>query len=230
MISDIDCAKLVLATYGEVEAPEKFKLIHEIDTGPPADTQLSIYECEHTVVLAFPGTVNFWDWVTNLSALFRLDRSVGRVSGPRGQRSRFPRKKTLNAWRRRWLSIEPEVSKIIRKYDHVICTGHSLGGALAVSALCTYHSQGNMDTYGVLFGTPRCATEYLRIKLAGCPITRYTNCLDLVTQMPCFGADWGVIGSEVKLMPTCGGIKANHSMKLYKDRVTDHVKRIDIIV
>ncbi len=223
MISHAHLSDLVLSTYRDLDEaliPPQFHLVELIDVPAPADTQLAIFRHHHSLILAFPGTVNFWDWVTNISAALRLDRRAGRIRGPRGQR--LPRKKTMHAWRRRWTEISPQVRGVIRgeNPDHLSVTGHSLGGALAISAAASLYSVADgPDVELVTFAAPRAATPELRATLRGCPATRYEVTTDIVPRVPFLSSQWGTYGQRVALAPVAGGIKANHDMALYRERV-----------
>lgn len=224
MIPHPALADLVLSTYHDLDEsmiPPGFSLVELIDTGLPSDTQLAIFWSRHSLILAFPGTDSPWDWWTNIAAALRLDRRSGRIRGPRGQRRRFPSKKTMHAWQRRWYEIAPRVRDIAagEKPDHMAFSGHSLGGVHAVHAAASFYAPGGPDCQLATFGAPRGATADTRATLQGCPAVRYEITLDLVPRVPFLSSQWGTVGERVALAPVVGGIKANHDMGLYRDRV-----------
>lgn len=223
MIEDPQLADLVLATYRDLDQsliPPRYTLVDWIDTGPPSDTQVAIFRHEHALILAFPGTVNWWDWITNLAAGLQLHNRPGRINGPRGQRSRFPRGRTIDAWRQRWYTVAPRVDEIIEgeSPDELYITGHSLGGALAINAAASYYAQNHVCQL-VTFAAPRAGTPFTEETLAGCPARRYEIPADLVPRVPALSSRWRPIGQRIPLTGVLGGLRANHDMALYRQRV-----------
>lgn len=225
MIEDWQLSDLVLATYRDLYEsliPPGFVLVDWIDVGPPSDTQVAIFRKDHALIIAFPGSVGFWDWLRNIAAGLQLHSRPGRIVGPRGERSRFPNSQTVDAWRQAWCTVSPQVDDIVTKErpDELYIAGHSLGGALAINCAASFYARGDVVEL-VTFAAPRAGTPATENALRGCPCRRYEIRADLVPRLPAFSQRWRAIGSRIPLPGAVGGIGANHSMTLYRQRVRE---------
>lgn len=128
-------------------------------------------------VLAFRGTTDFSDWITNLQ--------IGRVPLPERPDVRV-HKGFLGAFRCCETEIRTAVDSIGADLGLYI-TGHSLGGALAQIASAVLERDNLAACY--TYGSPRVGQEAFD-RLVKCPHYRLVNNWDIVPGVP-FPSPWG---------------------------------------
>lgn len=161
-------------------------------------TVLDVYARLHhereTAILAFPGTDRPADWLANLDT-----RRCPLIEGA-----------AHAGFRHGWLAIreqvQAELARLIR-YEgvtHLVCTGHSKGGAEAV--LAAYDLARRNVALGVevvTFGAPRSCDRRLApaiaARLVSC--THYVNGPDPVAAVPPLLLGWRQPGRTVQLRP-----------------------------
>jgi len=134
-------------------------------------TQAAVLANDDDCVLAFRGTTDVTDWMTNLD-VFKTRGKFGEVH------SGF--QEAINLV---WDDIEPVLAQYGDK--NLFITGHSLGGALATLAL-TELGYGDLYT----FGSPRVGDEeFSNIFNHLYDTYRFVNNNDVVTRIPLAGYD-----------------------------------------
>jgi triacylglycerol lipase len=183
--------------------------------------------CDKFVVLAFRGTKDFKNWMTDLQAtpapfswLFEGGPEVGQVHGGFGHVLR-------DAWDQIAGEVEAvaprspktvDVTKPIIQQPTLWITGHSLGGALAVlagAAFSMWAKGGIRPVNGIYtFGQPRiglysfCGNydHLLQLKTF-----RFVNNQDLVPRVPFRGWDYADIGQMIHF--TTNGVPQRQSIE-----------------
>ena len=137
------------------------------------DTQAYLAVSADFAVLAFRGTANFQDWITNLDAiLVPLEDAPADVHVHKGFLSAFNCcKAEIKA------AVEAKVGSKLGLY----ITGHSLGGALAQIASAVLERDNLAACY--TFGSPRVGTVDFDVQVK-CPHYRLTNDWDIVPGVP----------------------------------------------
>lgn len=129
-------------------------------------------------VLAFRGTTDFSDWLTNLN--------VGREPLPMRPEIEVHRG-FLSAFECCRAAITAAVDKAVPSTLGLYITGHSLGGALAQIASAALERDNLAACY--TFGSPRVGTEAFDREVK-CPHYRVVNNWDIVPGVP-FASPWG---------------------------------------
>jgi|ERR1017187_8634077 triacylglycerol lipase len=169
--------------------------------------------CDKFAVLAFRGTKNFKDWMTDLQAtptpfswLFEGGPEVGQVHGGFGNVLR-------DAWEKIAAAVETvaprpaktaEVAQLAGSQRTLWITGHSLGGALAVLAGAAFSMWANASIRSVngiyTFGQPRIGLHPFcgnYDHLLEPKTFRFVNNQDLVPRVPFRGWDYADIGQMI---------------------------------
>jgi hypothetical protein len=111
------------------------------------DTLAVIYSSETDLVIAFRGTQDLRNWLTDLDARM-VKTDFGRVHA--------------GFWNA-WCSVRKQVSAMVDHKKRVWFTGHSLGGALAMIAAANFALPPDANIAGVYtFGQPRAANASWR--------------------------------------------------------------------
>ncbi len=119
-------------------------------------------------IVAYRGTDEPSDWITNLSAILSHWKPGGYAH---------------RGFKRAWYSIAPDLARTLAPLPRrrLVC-GHSLGGALAVLEAS---QRGASAVY--TFGAPRPGTAGLHATLDGIPTIRVVNDQDIVPELPTAG-------------------------------------------
>lgn len=153
------------------------------------DTQAFIAYNESAVVLAFRGTTNIRDWMTNSDiSLISFGQSAGKVH------SGF-----LHALYLVWDDILQVINSVQNNAQPFWITGHSLGGALATLAAARFAFELDKPIRGVYtFGQPRTVDrEFGRVfdtELKS-RFFRFVNNHDIVTRVPTREMNYSHVGS-----------------------------------
>ncbi|MEY3288778.1 MAG: hypothetical protein RLZZ419_1020 [Pseudomonadota bacterium] len=120
----------------------------EFINGTTTDTQLFIAHNDNTVIIAFRGTENIKDWLTDAGIEFRITLH-GRVHKGFDQ--------ALDSV---WNQITETLKNVQQNAQSLWITGHSLGGALAVLAAARLSLDIDQEVYKPInglytFGQPR---------------------------------------------------------------------------
>jgi hypothetical protein len=179
------CAQASLVAYSQRDALGECAAANGLEV-----VALAVHENHFAVVLkkdsslclAFRGTSQLRDWITNLN-LFP-------TKCPWGWTHRGFASATECVW--------PPVQELLASPGHaespLFMTGHSLGGAMAtVAALKTVHNLGRTVEGLVTFGQPPLLGRSWNGKTAQAKVAhyqRYINSIDIVVTAPCFPY-WG---------------------------------------
>lgn len=136
---------------------------------------------EDVIVVAFRGTDNWGDWLTNLNVLFK--------KSPLGYVHRGFMKATESFW--------PELAGYVREArtrdQAVWMTGHSLGGALAVLASIKLYLEEGIPIAGLYtFGQPPVGTTGFGSRFTercSFGLYRFVNHTDAVSDVPILGRE-----------------------------------------
>ncbi|MGP1384794.1 MAG: lipase family protein [Thainema sp.] len=154
------------------------------------DTQAFAFRIDHRIILAFRGTQQLRDWLTNADVVQANLQSFGNLDAIKlGQ--------VHNGFQSGWRSIYRQVSKTLQKWCEaepgtnmeVWVTGHSLGGALATLAATSLKEQGIPVTKLYTFGQPRTGNgiflDYFNTSLGFKEQAfRFVNNTDIVPRVP----------------------------------------------
>lgn len=161
MISDADLAGLAALAY----------------TAAPTWWQGDVHACQvergGATVVAFRGTVpdDMADWLRDIDAWPDFIPGLGYCHAGFADGVK---------------AIWGGLSVGLRDKPHVILTGHSLGGALAIIAAGMLAVAGSPPAALVTFGAPRAGLERLAHALRGLPVRQYRNGDDPVPEVPSF--------------------------------------------
>lgn len=154
------------------------------------DTQAFAFRLDHRIILAFRGTQQLRDWLTNADFVQANLQSFGSLDAVKlGQ--------VHNGFQNGWRSIYRQVSKTLQKWCdaepdinmEIWVTGHSLGGALATLAATSLKEQGIPVTKLYTFGQPRTGNgiffDYFNTTLGFKEQAfRFVNNTDIVPRVP----------------------------------------------
>lgn len=149
----------------------KFKSCEFIEAG---DTQAFVAADDQTIVVAFRGTENLADWLTNLS-LLKTNRFYGNVH------SGF-----CKAFELVQMQIRAHVLTLAHEQKQIVLTGHSLGGALATIATAQW-AEDFPGSLAYTFGQPRVGKSDFGTFASeefGNRFFRIVNEDDIVTRVP----------------------------------------------
>jgi hypothetical protein len=156
----------------------------EYITESKTDTQWKYLIKDRVLYFAFQGSVSIRDWIFNFTflPLLKWQKGYKDMKTPWYSHIGFLLK---------WKAIESDIDKVIKekykKFDSIVVTGHSQGGALAI--LCHEFINFNyksINLKSVVFGAPRVVffINYKKIKERFNNITCYRQYLDIVTRLP----------------------------------------------
>merc|ERR1711991_61221 len=152
-------------------------------------------ESREMIVLAFEGSANFSNWVTNLE-FFRVDFDYPNATGARVHGGFY------KAYQSVGVDVEKDVGALVERFPtfQVYVTGHSLGGALAVfGALDVTLRVPGVPVTLYTFGEPRVGNkdfaEYATARLEDS--IRVTHAADPVPHLPLRVMGFHHIATEV---------------------------------
>ena len=132
---------------------------------------------DNFIIIVFRGTDSVKDWLTNIKITgMKEHQFLGKVH--RGFLSGFELVKE---------DIDKFVSKYYKETDHIICTGHSLGGALSALCAVEYYISTSKKVYNYTYGCPRfCDRKFAEKynKMFFGRSFRHVNQNDVVCQIP----------------------------------------------
>lgn len=206
-------SKLVYQDEAEVENEAHNMGFPEFVWFEALDTQAAIFTNDDRCILAFRGTTNVTDWLTNLD--------VFKAPGPYGQ-VHHGFQEALNHV---WDNIEPAISQ----HKELFITGHSLGGALATLATAEW-GEGTLYT----FGSPRVGDpEFAKYFDAMHPSYRFVNNNDIVPRVPLGYQHIGslrhfTVGGKMWVEPSLRWVEWDRLCGRLRFRFGDGVKDHDI--
>lgn len=160
-----DQARAEVATWG----------LTEFEYFDQQNTEAFIAGNDQMLILAFPGTADPADWMT--------DFDLHLVGGPAGKVHQGFQVALLHIWKELWLYVHAN-----RRGRALWVTGHSLGGALATLAVAKLRLEQDEPVNGLYtYGAPRTGDrDFQRTFDADfMPQTfRYVNNSDIVTRVP----------------------------------------------
>jgi triacylglycerol lipase len=197
-----EAAQLGLTNFQWIDLTERFSDLYAIAAS-----------CDQFAILAFRGTKDFKNWMTDLDAtpapfawLFEGGPSVGQVHGGFGHELR-------DAWEKIAAAVEvvtPRPSKtadpaeLAKSARTFWITGHSLGGGLAVLAGAVFSMWAGASIRSVsgiyTFGQPRIGLYPFcgnYDHLLALKTFRFVNNQDLVPRVPFRGWDYADIGNMI---------------------------------
>lgn len=160
------------------------------------DTQALMFRTDECVVLAFRGTQEVRDWMTNLNTKLRnfTIRRAGKtmLSSYKGRvHTGFflgwaEIERDVLAQFKRWQTVD-KANGVSKPLPPLLVTGHSLGGALATMAAASLHENGFEIAGLYTFGQPRVGdltfSRQLNKNLSG-KVFRFVNNNDVVPHVP----------------------------------------------
>jgi triacylglycerol lipase len=170
-----------------------FELINTYST--LLSTQASLAASDQMIVLAFRGTQDGADWMTNLGAKLT-------ALNPTAARSVQIHRGFLEAFQDVERKIRPDLDRLPADKGLYI-TGHSLGGALAQIASSAFERDTLAACY--TFGSPRVGQKRFDAEVK-CPHYRLVNARDVVPSVP---PPWlgFAHGGDVRVLSRKGGLK-----------------------
>jgi len=207
-------SKLVYSDESEVESGAYEMGFPEFAWFDADGTQAAVLSNDEDCVLAFRGTTDITDWMTNLD-VFKTRGRFGEVHNGFQE--------ALNLV---WDDIEPVLAQYGDKDLYI--TGHSLGGALATLAL-TETGQGELYT----FGSPRVGDEEFKNIFNHLYKTyRFQNNNDVVPRVPRSGYKhigslrYFTVGGKMLAEPGIWRIEMDRfwgrMMRIVADGIKDH--------
>ncbi|UCD28251.1 MAG: lipase family protein [Planctomycetota bacterium] len=179
-----EASKLAYADKDEIENNvtnewqlDKFKFIREKDTERMLDTQLFIAGNDQILIIAFKGTTNIPNWITDIRIEFR-DGPLGKVHHGFLDAYELVREETTGAI---------EFVNSDNKPRTLWITGHSLGGALATVAVAGMIQEGKSVQGMYTYGQPRVGDKQFAKqfnKAFKARAFRHVNNEDFVTRVP----------------------------------------------
>lgn len=168
-VNALYCSELSRLVYkndeGERRAILKRANLYEVKFFSKAHTQAMLVEGEGFYILAFRGTSEKLDWITNARAVPARWSTGGKIHKGFGAA-------LLLVW--------PKIERYLGRLDHpVFLTGHSLGAALTLLAATLYKPDGVYT-----FGCPRVGDGNFLEALEAVPVYRIVNGLDVVPNFP----------------------------------------------
>ena len=210
------CAQVAQAAYGGQCNVIGFRLTAKFEN-KGTDTQGIFGEAnEQALVIGFRGSeeTGIWDWITDL-------RFVQQVY-PYGE-VKNSQVKVHNGFISAYKSVREAIHSQVKNSPHqrVICTGHSLGGALAT--LCALDVQYNFPDKQVscyTFGSPKVGNSYFKDSFnKRVPQTyRFVNSADTVPALPPGGFEH--VGIFQHIGPTASVVES--MIDKVMDVVDDH--------
>lgn len=179
LVNALACARTSLLAYSDVETVGKtatawgFKSAKAFTRGP----NYGIVLCNRDIILiAFRGTDQWADWLTNLSVFFKRS--------PLG----FVHRGFMQATASFWPELARQILEVRDNDQSIWITGHSLGGALALLASTKLFIENKLPIAGLYtFGQPPVGTGTFcsRFKTQ-CPFRyyRFVNHTDAVSDLP----------------------------------------------
>lgn len=165
---------------------DRYRDIHAYKRGP---AECAVIDHENYIVIAFAGTNEGRDWLSNLD-MFAVQRYGDRMH--KGFSDCFERLKEDIT-----LSLNTLANTDPRP---IYITGHSLGGAIAVCC-AAYFNYLDKPFHGLYtFGAPRCLERETAIRfdvLSGRRAFRFQNSLDVVTRIPARIAGYSHVGQTL---------------------------------
>ena len=140
------CAELSLKSYTSIQSSEN-QIVYTIED-KPTDCKVFVIRDLNTLYITGPGSVSLTDWYLD----FQIWRT--RVDYLDNTLVHAGFMKAYNAIRNKLISY---VEVQLRKYEikKIVCTGHSLWGAIASIAAADMSSLDNVHVTCVTFGSPR---------------------------------------------------------------------------
>lgn len=196
--------------------------------GGTVETSLAhvlIVEGSEEVIVAFRGTANIRDWITDLDCLMGIENRDQKAKAGNGAEVHI-------GFLRAVTSVFDPLLQILQAHDGmpVVITGHSLGGALAT--LCAKALAGkakveerpNPIAAVYTFGQPRIGNSVFAKNydaVLGERTWRFVNEEDIVPRVPGLIAGYRHAGQEVFLTSPGSGLTVNPSIwvKLISDAV-----------
>ena len=198
LVNSLACARTSLLAYGDAATVDSTATAWGFESACAFARQpnYGIVLCgRELIVVAFRGTDEWADWLTNLNVLFKRS--------PLGFVHRGFMKATDSFW--------PDLARhVVERRDHdqrVWITGHSLGGALALLAATKLFVENNVPIAGLYtFGQPPVGTGAFCSKFEEqrpFPMFRFINHTDAVSDLPILFRDH--VG-EVRYFDTSGAL------------------------
>lgn len=164
---------------------------------------------ENTVVIAFRGTQanKLNDLLADLKAWKETSETQGRVhSGFKNEVDKL------------WPIIEKRISsKLVKKTDKIIVTGHSLGAAMATITAARIKHNGHEIVELYNFGSPRAGNYDWAEQFEDIPTWRFVNNNDVVTKVPPFGLFTHI--GDLKYINYYGNVRQNTWWQRFKDQM-----------
>lgn len=178
------CAQAAVLAYNDENTIEERARAVGFDRARPfrrGTNYAAVLSREDVIVVAFRGTDDWGDWLTNLNVLFK--------KSPLGYVHRGFLRATESFW--------PELAGCVREtrtsQQAVWVTGHSLGGALAVLASVKLSLEDGIPIVGLYtFGQPPVGTTGFGSRFAercSYGLYRFVNHTDAVSDVPILGRE-----------------------------------------
>ena len=166
--------KTVTASWGL----DRCEFISETHTDPPVDTQVFVAADDSMIVVAFRGTENILDWITNAKVKQKPGGPLGKIHGG-----------FLAAFQSVWGQIHETIEEFDAdsKPRSVWVTGHSLGGALATITAAQMIEDDDPIHGMYTYGQPRVGDRKFAREFDGefePRAFRHVNSHDIVTRVP----------------------------------------------
>jgi triacylglycerol lipase len=175
------CARISHAAYGQGFDMQDFKLHGRFENAGTHTQGIFGLAFGNTLILAYRGSeeTGVADWIQDLKFI--------PASYPYGDRNNMIR--IHSGFIQAYSSVREAMFKVAKESPHqkVICTGHSLGGALAtLSALDVKYNLPDKDLSCYTYGSPRVGnSDFVKFYNKHVPQTyRFVNSVDIVPSLP----------------------------------------------
>ena len=158
-------------------ASEIYNTSDELIVDPRTDAQVTVKFRKNATYIVFRGSESTRDWTMNILFRFRFVNVLNTSTRVRAH----------SGFVYQWRGVRSRVINLLNKYHDnalpIICSGHSLGGAVATIATLDL----NEMLYNVIlvsFGSPRALNWYGKNAFTNIVAYRCTNGSDIVTMLP----------------------------------------------
>lgn len=205
-----DCAEYARLAYKDID--DSFSITEE-----STDCVVYMWTNERTLFVTGPGSVSMRDWCLDLQVWRRRVPYLGGTLVHAG----FAR--VYDSVRERVLAKARETSK---GYDRVVCTGHSLFGAVATLAAADLATElGEVPVVCVTFGSPRVGDEKFVEYFHGA-VDASHRCVVRGDPVAATPTKWRFkhVGGELRCGPRGLCSARKHSMDAYVDGLSEPEK------
>ncbi len=204
-------------TGGDIAARCPYQQQEPCHDASPCDAHVLVEDIGDAIVLAFRGTKDARDWLTDVEfRKFPLFEAVRRVADHNGPVGRSPQKriKVHEGFLRAIVSLLPKIIEWLEGPDMgsapkpLLITGHSLGGALASLAAFFLQQRGHPIRAVYTFASPRVGNGAWRDQYnsAGSQGERATSPLLRATRPQALGAKTFRVAAAGDLVPLIPGL------------------------